>query len=120
MAIVMVQAGAAAKLTVKSLPFVSGAETGVTPSAWKTPAVMLVGAVPHIPPAAGGARLGRMSVMVVCHAVLPPVFCTFRVKVPGARALMVAGPLFCMVKAGPTMVMAPLAPGAPLAWEPAE
>src|SRR5690242_13087324 len=102
MAIVRVQAGAPAKETVKSVPLVRGAETGVTPSAWKIRAVMLVGAVPHIPPVDGAVRFGRMSVMVACHAVLPPVFCTFRVKVPEARALMVAGPLFCMVRAGPT------------------
>jgi hypothetical protein len=57
-----------------------------------------------------------MSARVVCHAVLPPVFWTFKVKLPGASALMVAGPLFCSVSAGPTMVIGPLAPGAPLAW----
>src|SRR5512144_157493 len=111
---VSVQVGAPAKPTAKSVPLTRLAETGVVPSAWNTRAVMLVGAAAHMPPVGAVVTLGRRSVSTVFQAVPAPVFCTFSVNVPAAPRRKVAGPLFCNVRLGATMVIAPLVPGAPL------
>ena len=56
------------------------------------------------------------DVAALLKEALPvPVFCTSSVKLPGTPTRIVAGPLLARVRLGAMIVIAPLAPGAPLA-----
>src|SRR5215472_14788904 len=71
--------------------------TGVTPFAWKTPALTPWGVVLHIPPL---EPVGSRSRMVAFHASPTPVFWTLRPNCPNCPGLIVAGPVLVNVRAG--------------------
>src|SRR5215831_5889956 len=87
------------KLIEKSLPATRGAlpGTGVTPSAWKIPAVTAWGVVLHIPPL---GPVGSRSRMVAFHASLTPVFWTLSPNCPNCPGLIVAGPVLVSTRLG--------------------
>ena len=66
-----------------------------------------------MPPVGVVVALGRRSLSTVFQAVPLPVFCTLSVNVPAPPRRKVAGPLFCSVRLGATMVIAPLVPATP-------
>src|SRR5262245_65092126 len=99
---VSVQVGAPLQVGAKSLPATSGAEAGVTPAAWKTRAVIWVGAASQVPPVAPS---GSRSVTVRFQAGEAPMLWTSSVKVSGVPIVIWAGPLFSSVRPGSTTVI---------------
>src|SRR5262245_49182841 len=107
------QEGGPTKVSAKSVPWTSGAETGVTPSAWNTWAVTADGGTSQVPPEAVS---GSRSVIVRFQASAPPALWTSSVKVAGVPIVIVAGPLFSSVSSGSTIVIGGEVPGAPGSW----
>ena len=94
------------KVSVKSLPFTSGAETGVTPSEARIWALTVpAGDTPLMP-------AGMWSVIVAFQASLPPVFWTLSVYLTCESMFTVeAEPVLVSVRFGSTTVIGGVVPG---------
>src|SRR5262249_54362788 len=108
------QVGAPAKFALKSVPCTSAPETGVTPSAWNTRAVIAAGTASQVPPEGG---FGSRSRIVRFHAGPLAASWPSRVDAAGVPGDIAGGPLLVSVStSGPTIVMGGVVPGRPGCW----